>query len=953
MVDGAPTADPSEESTRPQELPDRLRVHSLARTLGTTSKRVLDALSELDGRIRSAHSTVDRDDAVRVRDLLAAAQPAGTPEDADPAPAAAAEEPESRLLLETPDTAAERPHYMPLFVAPQPIDAREDDAGSDDDGDDSDDADSDDDEQADRPSNKRRRRGRRGRGRGRGEQGGPDGQGDDGDDDEGQPRGRKGGQPDSGDAEDSDGQDTDDSDDSDDSDNGDDGSADGGNRRRRRRRRRKSGSGDDNDEGSSPDDPPNTVVHERPPRNGKGGGGDDSASANNEIKGINGSTRLEAKRQRRRDGRDAGRRRPPVLTEAEFLARREAVERMMVVRDRVRTEPPHQGSRYTQIAVLEDGIVVEHFVTSAASASLVGNIYLGIVQNVLPSMEAAFVDIGRGRNGVLYAGEVNWEAAGLGGSDRKIEQALKPGDYVVVQVSKDPVGHKGARLTTQVSLAGRYLVYVPGASSTGISRKLPDTERQRLKEILREVVPSDAGVIIRTASEGVKEEDIRSDVTRLQERWQQIEAKAIEIKEKAAGAAVALYEEPDVLVKVIRDLFNEDFAGLIVSGEEAWTTINDYVNSVAPDLVSKLNKYETAENGPDVFAVHRIDEQLAKAMERKVWLPSGGTLVIDRTEAMTVVDVNTGKFTGSGGNLEQTVTKNNLEAAEEIVRQLRLRDIGGIVVIDFIDMVLESNRDLVLRRLTEALARDRTRHQVSEVTSLGLVQLTRKRLGTGLIEAFSTSCPNCGGRGILLHADPVDSASSNGRKSESGGGGRRGRRKKNKAEEQVVAKVPAHAPGEHPMFKAMAAGSSTQGDSEDDSDEATEATDELEQKKAARGVEDTDQEDFDEDTDDEDTDDEDTEDEDSDDEDDEDTDDEDSDDDDLDDDDEDIDDEEDLGDDDEDLELDDDEDLDTEDDDSDDTDAGQFSGGAEQAGPARPRRRRAAGRPAGPPIHAD
>lgn len=957
MVDGAPTADPSEESPRPEELPDRLRVHSLARTLGTTSKRVLDALSELDGRIRSAHSTVDRDDAVRVRDLLAAAEPSETQENPDTAPAVEAAEPESRLLLETPDTAADRPHYMPLFVAPQPIDAREDDAGTDD-GDDSDDADTDDDEQADRPSNKRRRRGRRGRGRGRGEQGGPDGQGDDGDEDEGPPpRGRKGGQADSADSEDSDGPDTDDSDDSDDSDNGDDGSADGGNRRRRRRRRRKSGSGDDNDESSSPDDPPNTVVHERAPRSGKGGG-DDSASANNEIKGINGSTRLEAKRQRRRDGRDAGRRRPPVLTEAEFLARREAVERMMVVRDRVRSEQPHQGSRYTQIAVLEDGIVVEHFVTSAASASLVGNIYLGIVQNVLPSMEAAFVDIGRGRNGVLYAGEVNWEAAGLGGSDRKIEQALKPGDYVVVQVSKDPVGHKGARLTTQVSLAGRYLVYVPGASSTGISRKLPDTERQRLKEILREVVPSDAGVIIRTASEGVKEEDIRSDVTRLQERWQQIEAKAIEIKEKAAGAAVALYEEPDVLVKVIRDLFNEDFAGLIVSGDEAWTTINDYVNSVAPDLVSKLTKYEApagpeGQAGPDVFAVHRIDEQLAKAMERKVWLPSGGTLVIDRTEAMTVVDVNTGKFTGSGGNLEQTVTKNNLEAAEEIVRQLRLRDIGGIVVIDFIDMVLESNRDLVLRRLTEALARDRTRHQVSEVTSLGLVQLTRKRLGTGLIEAFSTSCPNCGGRGILLHTDPVDSASSNGRKSESGGGGRRGRRKKNKAEEPVVAKVPAHAPGEHPMFKAMAAGSSAQEDSEDESDETTEATDDLDQKTAARagGVEETDQEDFDdtdEDIDDEDSDDEDSDDEDSDDED---IDDEDSDDEDLDDDDEDIDDEEDLDDDDEDLELDDDE-LDTEDDDSEDTD-GRGSAGPEQAGPARPRRRRAAGRPAGPPIHAD
>ena len=344
----------------------------------------------------------------------------------------------------------------------------------------------------------------------------------------------------------------------------------------------------------------------------------------------------------------------------------------------------------------------------------------------------------------------------------------------MVQVSKDPVGHKGARLTTQVSLAGRYLVYVPGASSTGISRKLPDTERQRLKEILREVVPSDAGVIIRTASEGVKEDDIRTDVSRLQERWTQIETKAAETKKKAAGAAVALYEEPDVLVKVIRDLFNEDFSGLIVSGEEAWNTINDYVNSVAPDLVPRLTKYQPASgDGPDVFAVHRIDEQLTKAMDRKVWLPSGGTLVIDRTEAMTVVDVNTGKFTGSGGNLEQTVTRNNLEAAEEIVRQLRLRDIGGIIVIDFIDMVLESNRDLVLRRLTEALARDRTRHQVSEVTSLGLVQLTRKRLGTGLIEAFSTPCPHCAGRGILLHTDPVDSAPASGRKSDSG---RRGKR---------------------------------------------------------------------------------------------------------------------------------------------------------------------------------
>jgi ribonuclease E len=472
------------------------------------------------------------------------------------------------------------------------------------------------------------------------------------------------------------------------------------------------------------------------------------------------------------------------------------------------------------------------------------------------------------------------------------------------------------------------------------------------------VVPADAGVIIRTASEGVKEDDIRKDVSRLQERWAQIAAQASETKEKAAGAAVALYEEPDVLVKVIRDLFNEDFANLIVSGEEAWTTINEYVNSVAPELVSKLTKYEPPElsegqAGPDVFAVHRIDEQLAKAMDRKVWLPSGGTLVIDRTEAMTVVDVNTGKFTGSGGNLEQTVTKNNLEAAEEIVRQLRLRDIGGIVVIDFIDMVLESNRDLVLRRLTEALARDRTRHQVSEVTSLGLVQLTRKRLGTGLIEAFSTSCPHCGGRGITLHADPVDSTSSApSRKSESGG--KRGRRsKKSRSEEQAVAKVPVHTHGEHPMFKAMAAANGRHDDEtdesahiedvdgavgEDDRDEAE--TDARLQKQVAREAaeEDLDDGDFD-DSDDDDTDEDD-----------------DTDDDEVDlDDDEDLDDE-DLEDEDDDEDDEDDDDLDVEDrddDDSDVDDSDHESVIAAFAAPARPRRRRAAARPAGPPTHDD
>lgn len=868
--------DSSEDPQLRERLPERLRVHSLARVLGTTSRRVLDALAEFDGRARSAHSTIDQTEAEKVREVLAAAEPAAEPapetvaaepERATDAVAAAPGEPpadlgdvathpdevvvdvstdtldvqtdaagadgepEARVTVET--TTVERADYLPLFVAPQPVTRRRDEDEDDDEDDDtdasSDAGDEDDDDQAERPAARRRRRGRRGRGRGRGEQS------DDGTDGDGPAEPGADGSDAKTDAD----TDTDQQSDDDADDEGDDDSSGGeaSSRRRRRRRRRKSGAGDDSENGS-PDDPPNTVVHERAPREKGSKSGD---SDDGEIQGISGSTRLEAKRQRRRDGRDAGRRRPPILSEAEFLARREAVERVMVVRDKVRTEPPHEGARYTQIAVLEDGVVVEHFVTSAAQSSLVGNIYLGIVQNVLPSMEAAFVDIGRGRNGVLYAGEVNWEAAGLGGQNRKIEQALKPGDYVVVQVSKDPVGHKGARLTTQVSLAGRYLVYVPGASSTGISRKLPDTERQRLKEILREVVPSDAGVIIRTASEGVKEDDIRSDVNRLQERWTQIEAKAADVTAKKAGAAVALYEEPDVLVKVIRDLFNEDFSGLIVSGDEAWNTINSYVESVAPDLMPRLNKYEpAAESGPDVFAVHRIDEQLAKAMDRKVWLPSGGTLVIDRTEAMTVVDVNTGKFTGSGGNLEQTVTRNNLEAAEEIVRQLRLRDIGGIVVIDFIDMVLESNRDLVLRRLTEALARDRTRHQVSEVTSLGLVQLTRKRLGTGLVEAFSTPCSHCGGRGIMLHGDPVDNAGSNGRRSESGGGGgggaasgsggsRRSKRGKKSAkpEEVPVVKVPPHPAGEHPMFKAMAAANGHNEDDEDDTADGDVDTDDV------------------------------------------------------------------------------------------------------------------------------
>jgi len=381
-------------------------------------------------------------------------------------------------------------------------------------------------------------------------------------------------------------------------------------------------------------------------------------------------------------------------------------------------------------------------------------------------MEAAFVDIGRGRNAVLYAGEVNWDAAGLEGQPRRIEMALKSGDPVLVQVTKDPVGQKGARLTSQISLPGRYLVYVPDGSMTGISRKLPDTERSRLKSILKKVMPEGAGVIVRTAAEGASEEELIRDITRLQAQWEEIEKKAA-----SATPPAVLSSEPDLSVKVIRDIFNEDFARLVVAGSEGTQVVRDYVESVAPDL---LDRVEAWTGTKDVFAEYRVDEQLTKALDRKVWLPSGGSLVIDRTEAMTVVDVNTGKFVGQGGNLEETVTKNNLEAAEEIVRQLRLRDIGGIIVIDFIDMVLESNRDLVLRRLVECLGRDRTKHQVAEVTSLGLVQMTRKRIGGGLVEIFATTCEACAGRGhhVSLHL-PDDAPKTSGDKPAVAKAGRR------------------------------------------------------------------------------------------------------------------------------------------------------------------------------------
>ncbi|GAA4475713.1 hypothetical protein GCM10023094_13740 [Rhodococcus olei] len=854
MADQAP---PENSQSSVPAFPAKIRVHALAKMLGLTSKQVLAKVAEFGTELRSAQSSVDKALAERVHAAITAPAEAVEPA-AEAAAESAAEAVEPAAVQATADQIAEAhlpeeiqpglftdvetqqasaaaQEAAPLFQAPlflqpeaaavepaprrrrarraaaapdeaapievtteaeveaEPVAAEaaaaepaveaaaeaaeerpetEDETGE--------------------GQGRRRRRGRRGRGRGRGEQGveeaAEEAEAEAGETELTEPA-AEAEVAETAEGETVEGEEAEE--------------AGEGTSRRRRRRRRRKGSADTTE--TAEDDGVATVVHEREPRT--------KARAKDEVQGISGSTRLEAKRQRRRDGRDAGRRRPPILTESEFLARREAVDRVMVVREKTGAAHP---DGLTQVAVLEDGVLVEHFVTTSASASMVGNVYLGRVQNVLPSMEAAFIDIGRGRNGVLYAGEVNWEAAGLGGNSRKIEQALKPGDQVLVQVSKDPVGHKGARLTTQISLAGRFLVYVPGGNSTGISRKLPDTERKRLKEILREVVPADAGVIIRTAAEGVSEEELARDVLRLQSQWADIEKQAETADKGKSGNPKALYEEPDLLVKVVRDLFNEDFSKIVIEGEKSWSTVEGYIKTVAPDLLPRVERYE-GNGGPDVFEAKRIDEQLAKALDRKVWLPSGGTLVIDRTEAMTVVDVNTGKFTGSGGNLEETVTRNNLEAAEEIVRQMRLRDIGGMIVVDFIDMVLESNRDLVLRRLTESLGRDRTRHQVSEVTSLGLVQMTRKKLGTGLVEAFSTTCEHCHGRGILVHADPVEvrsgddgGARSQG-KGEAGGRRKRGRDKSPAPTEPVVeknghtAEADATAKRAHPVALAMAA----------------------------------------------------------------------------------------------------------------------------------------------------
>ena len=543
--------------------------------------------------------------------------------------------------------------------------------------------------------------------------------------------------------------------------------------RTRRRRRRSRGKGEQNAAASSGDEHESrdarderddhaeraeeeTVTRRRRRRRGKSQEGEDEQIVArrsrkqqyiDEITDVEGSTRLEAKKQRRRDNRRERSRQSQIM-EQDFLARRENVERLMVVRER---------EHHTQISVVEDNVLVEHYVSDIQEVQTVGNVYLGRVQNVLPSMEAAFVDIGQARNGVLYAGEVNWDAARLEGQPRRIELAFKSGDPVLVQVTKDPIGHKGARLTSQVTLAGRFLVLVPSGGMTGVSRKLSERERSRLKNIVSKIAPKDMGVIIRTAAEGASEEAIVKDLESLVRQWERINAKREEFWH--GKRPKLLQGEPDVAIRVVRDIFNDDFTKLIVEGDKVYDRIEEYLDTMAPDLKDKLEKWDPADHeGRDVFDKWSIDSQLRKGMERQVYLPSGGSIVIDRTEAMTTIDVNTGRFIGRGKSLEETVTRCNLEASEEIARQLRLRDIGGMVMIDYVDMVMPANRDLVLRRLVECLARDRTKHQVAEVTSLGLVQMTRKRIGQGLVEAFSEECPTCKGRGFILHDKPTVSA---------------------------------------------------------------------------------------------------------------------------------------------------------------------------------------------------
>ena len=413
----------------------------------------------------------------------------------------------------------------------------------------------------------------------------------------------------------------------------------------------------------------------------------------------------------------------------------------------------------TQIAVLEGRSLIEHYVSHPANdwSEIHGNVYLGKVQNVLPGMEAAFVDIGTPKNAVLYRGDLLFDEQDMEqSSSLKIEEALKVNQKIIAQVTKNPIAHKGARLSQEVSLAGRFVVLIPESKTFGISKRLPDSERRRLRSILDRIKPTEHGIIVRTASEGVTEEEITLDLSRLLEQWESINSFA-----KKAKVPSLLYREPELVFRYIREEFNKDFRGILIDDRELFDKVKNYAESVAPAIADRVSFYDGSEEKLSLFERHHVHEQLMKSLDRKVWLPSGGSLIIESTEALTVVDVNTGKNVGSS-SLEETVLANNLEAAEAIAHQLRLRDIGGIIVIDFIDMELEKNREIVADSLRESLLRDKTRTQVFDISELGLVEMTRKRIGEGLIESFTDECEDCSGRGFVLDEKLV-SASDGGK----------------------------------------------------------------------------------------------------------------------------------------------------------------------------------------------
>ena len=412
----------------------------------------------------------------------------------------------------------------------------------------------------------------------------------------------------------------------------------------------------------------------------------------------------------------------------------------------------HVEGTTTHIAMLEGRSLVEHYVVRETdeTTQIDGNLYLGRVQNVLPGMEAAFVDIGIPKNAVLYRGDVHFDADDVEGGiaqAARIEDVLRAGQLIVCQVTKNPIGAKGARLTQEVSLPGRFAVLVPNSSTIGISKRLGDNERKRLRKILDEVRPEGHGLIVRTAAEGASAEDLKRDVAELAARWKSIEAEAAK-----SGRPGLLFRELDLAVRMLREELNGDYRGVLIDDENLYNQVRSYVGQVSPEMVERVEHYNpTAENLP-LFERYFVHEQLHKALDRKVWLPSGGSLMIERTEALTVIDVNTGKNVGKT-NLEETVFKNNLEAAEEVAHQLRLRDIGGIIVIDFIDMEAKGHREAVAAQLRQALSRDKTRTQVFDISELGLVEMTRKRISEGLIESVSTPCSHCDGRGITF--DPA------------------------------------------------------------------------------------------------------------------------------------------------------------------------------------------------------